>query len=135
MGTFGCPRSGREHLTKLASIGKTITAANNYAVSLVKLRRFEEARSLQRRTIPVARRVLGETHRLTLKTRSMYAQGLYQDPGATLDDLHEAVTTLEETERTACRVLGGAHPTTVGIEGALRSARAALRARETPSTR
>ena len=38
-----------------------------------------------------------------------------------------------ETERTARRVLGGAHPVTTGIEGALRDARAALRARETPS--
>ena len=57
------------------------------------------------------------------------------DRRATLDDLHKAVTTLEETERTARRVLGGAHPTTVGIEGALLNARATLRARETPSTR
>ena len=55
---------------------------------------------------------------------------LYKDPGATLDDLREAVTTLDEIERTARRVLGGAHPTTVGIEEALRDARAALRARE-----
>ena len=52
------------------------------------------------------------------------------DPGATLDDLREAVTTLEETERTARRVFGGAHPTHNGIEADLRNARAALRARE-----
>ena len=51
------------------------------------------------------------------------------DDGATLDDLREAVTTLEDTERTARRVLGGAHPVTVQIEGDLRKARAALRAR------
>ena len=55
--------------------------------------------------------------------------------GATLDDLREAVVTLEEIERTARRVLGGAHPTTTEIEGALRDARAALRARETPEPR
>ena len=30
-------------------------------------------------------------------------------PGATLDDLHEAATTYEDTERIARRVLGGAH--------------------------
>ena len=59
---------------------------------------------------------------------------LYDNPGATLDDLREAVNTLGETERIARRVLGGAHPVTVGIEGALRAARAALRARETPET-
>ena len=50
-----------------------------------------------------------------------------------LDDLREAVTTLEETERIARRVLGGAHPTTVEIGDDLRKARAKLRARETPS--
>ena len=53
---------------------------------------------------------------------------LYSDAGATLDDLREAVTTLEDTERTARRVLGGAHPITLAIERRLRGARAALRA-------
>ena len=56
------------------------------------------------------------------------------DDGATLDNLREAVTTLEETERTARRVLGGAHPLMYTIELCLRNARAALRARETPSS-
>ena len=60
---------------------------------------------------------------------------IYEDPAATLDDLHEAVTTLEEVERTARRVLGGAHPLTPAFEDSLQKARAALRARETPSTR
>ena len=60
----------------------------------------------------------------------MYAEALYGDDGATLDDLHEAVTTLEELERTARRVLGGAHPFTVDVEANLRDARAALRTRE-----
>ena len=112
---------------------KTLLVANNYAASLKELGRFEEARSLLRKTIPVARRVLGEGDRLTLKMRMIYAKALYKDDAATLDDLREAVTTLVETERTARRVLGGAHPVTTGIEGALRDARAALRARETPS--
>ena len=56
-----------------------------------------------------------------------------KDPAATLDDLREAVTTLEDIEQIARRVLGGAHPTTEGIDDDLRNARAALRARETPS--
>ena len=37
---------------------------------------------------------------------------------------------LEEAERTARRVLGGAHPVTESIEDDLRNARAALCARE-----
>ena len=64
-----------------------------------------------RKTIPVARRVLGESHETTLRMRRLtYALALYNDPGATLDDLREAVTTLEETERIARRVLGATHP-------------------------
>ena len=61
-----------------------------------------------------------------------YGRALYD--GATLDDLREALTTLEETERTARRVLGGAHPLTEWIEYDLRNVRAALRARETQSS-
>jgi len=57
---------------------------------------------------------------------------LCDDHGAILDDFHEAVTTLEDTERIARRVFGGAHPLTSAIERTLRNARAALRARETP---
>ena len=83
--------------------------------------------------MPVARRILGEGNEVTLKMRRIYANALYGDPGATLDDLREAATTLAEIEPTARRVLGGAHPTTGGIEAGLRDARAALRARgETP---
>ena len=58
---------------------------------------------------------------------------LCADPAATLDDLREAATMLEEIEPTARRVLGGAHPLTVDIEGDLRIARAKLNTRETPS--
>ena len=80
-----------------------------------------------RKLIPVARRVLGESHDLTLTMRRIYAQSLYKDDRASLDDLREAVTTLEETERTARRVLGSTHPLAEAIAGSLRNARAALR--------
>jgi tetratricopeptide (TPR) repeat protein len=108
----------------------TLRAANNYAVSLNGLERFEEAKSLLRRTMPVARRVLGTSDELTLQMRGCYAMTLYEDPDATLDDLREAVSKLEELERTAKRVLGGAHPLTTAMEDNLRQARAVLRARE-----
>ena len=57
----------------------------------------------------------------------------YSDPAATLDDLREAVTMVEDTERIARRVLGGAHPNVAAFEKSLRDARATLRARETPN--
>jgi len=106
-------------------------AANNYASSLLKLERFEEAKSLLRRQIPVARRVLGDSNETTLRARRGYAVALCKDAGATLDDLREAVETSEEIERTARRVFGGAHPLTGGIESELQQARATLTARET----
>jgi hypothetical protein len=109
---------------------ETIRAANNYACSLVDLRRFKEAKPLMRKTMPVARRVLGENDKLTLKMRWVYAYTLYYGEGATVDDVREAATTLEETERTARRVFGGAHPLTVQIESSLRKARAALACEE-----
>ena len=121
--------SGRLKLDGREQVG-TLRAANNYADSLVILKRFKEARSLLRQTMPVAQRVLGEGHGITLRMRWTYADALYLNPGATLDDLREAVTTLEEAGRIGRRVLGGAHPTTGMIEASLRKARAALSARD-----
>ena len=109
-----------------------VGAANNYADSLVSLERFEETKVLLRKTIPVARRVLGERNERTIKMRWTYAEALCRADGATLGDLREAVTTLEEIERIARRVYGGTHPLTTDFERDLQNARAALRARETP---
>ena len=102
------------------------------AAMLNQLDRFKEAKSLLRKAAPVARRVFGDSHDVTIKLRQLYGRVLYRDDGATLDDLREAVTMLEETERTTRRVMGGAHPTTTNIERNLQIARAVLAARETP---
>ena len=96
------------------------------------LDRFDEVKSLLRRQIPVAQRILGNNDNITLAMRSIYAQSLFFDAAATLDDFREAATTFEEMERTARRVFGSAHPLVANIEAGLRDARAALRARETP---
>ena len=111
----------------------TLLTAGNYAISLGELRRYAEAKSLLRKQIPVARRVLGENHEQTLRMRGCYAVVLYKSC-ATLEDLREAVTTLEDTERSMRRVLGGAYPMTGMVEKALADLRAALRARKTPSS-
>ena len=112
----------------------TLTAALNYATCLGSLGHLKELKTVMRRTLPVAKRILGENNETTLRMRWACAQALYEDPAATLDDLHEAVETAEETERIARRVFGSAHPLAVQIESLLRTARATLRAREgTPS--
>ena len=102
---------------------ETLGAAFNYAANLKDINHFQEAKELMGKTMPVARRFLGDCHELTLRMRATYARVLYEDPNATLDNLREAVTTLEETERTARRVLGGANPTTANIERDLERAR------------
>ena len=101
----------------------TLVAANNYAVTLRNLQHFEEAKSLLRESMPVARRVLGAAHEFTIKMSWIYAKALYANPAATLDELREAVTTLEETEGTARRVFGAAHPTVMDIQHGLQTAR------------
>ena len=107
----------------------TLGAANNLAVTLNELQppSYKEVKALLRRPMLVARRVFGESNDITLKLRTNYATALYGDHDATLADLREAVTTLEETTRTTRRVLGGAHRLTSAIEDELRNARAALR--------
>ena len=106
---------------------RTLSEAVCYAMDLISSSRFEDAKALLRKSLPVARRVSGENHLLPISMRTNYARALYQDPTATLDDLRKAVTALEDVERISRRVMSGAHPITEGIEGALREARAALR--------
>ena len=99
-------------------------------MTLLHLTRFEEAMSLLREYMPVARRVVGESHDLTLRMKTIYASALFLADDVTLDDLRESVTTLEETARTARRVLGGAHPATEIAVRSLECSREALGAAE-----
>ena len=103
----------------LVEILDTLVAAINFANCLVSLERFEDAKSLMRKAMPVVRRV----HEYTLKMRSLYTRAIYEDPAATLDDLREAVTKLEETEPIARRVLGSGHPIAKDARGSLERAR------------
>ena len=113
-------------VTIRAPVTTSCDSSSAYAKSLNDLKRFEEARSVLRKTIPLARRALGESHEIMLWIRWTYAKALYEDDASTLDDLREASNTLGETARTARRVLGGAHPLTVDIEHGLRWLREAL---------
>ena len=126
---------------------KTVIAANNCALTLNQLKRFEEAKSCCAKTMPVARRVLGVGAEVTLRMRWSYARALFQDPAATLDDLREAVTTLEDagTDR-AARARWRSHPVdigdtcttrespaTSGVDAALRAPASARRGARAPT--
>ena len=58
-----------------------------------------------------------------LQMRWTFAK-LYVNDSAKLDDIREAVTTLEDVERRARRVFGGAHPLTTAIGRDLRRVQA-----------
>ena len=107
----------------------SVVAAYNYANSLGRQEHFEECKSLLLKVMPVMRRVLGESDETTLRMMWSYAAVLINNPSATLDDIREAVSTLEDAGRIARRVLGGAHPVTKAVEHDLQKTRAALRAR------
>ena len=57
----------------------TVNEAYNLADCLCGLDRLDEARLLLRKTIPVARRVRGESDETTLRMRGTYARTLYMD--------------------------------------------------------
>jgi len=74
---------------------------------------------------------VGASNLMTIRMSRSYAKALYRDPAATLDELREAVTTLEDAGKIGRRVLGGLHPIAKAIEHHLGSARTLLRARKT----
>jgi tetratricopeptide (TPR) repeat protein len=110
----------------------TVNEAYNLADCLCGLDRLDEAKLLLRKTIPVARRVRGESDETTLRMRGTYARTLYMDTRSTLDDLREAADTLVDVERIARRVFGGDHPFTKKTEAILRTVRGALETIRTP---
>ena len=71
----------------------------------------------------------GANDNLTLRTRWLYANALYEDPRATLHDLREAVETLESVAPLWERVYGISHPETLRVQGALEDAREELATR------
>ena len=127
----------------------TLISANNYADSLIQLERYKTVMDLLRETLPIARRVLDESDETMLRLRVNYARALCvvsadAVTGTSLDDLREAVTTLEESERTARRVFRGtrpeprwrgAHPFVEQVEYFLRESRGLLhKKRKTEAT-
>ena len=65
-----------------------------------------------------------------LVIRWNYARASYLDDDIRMSELRESVETLEDTERTAQRVLGSAHLYVQTMGQSLQEARAALRARD-----
>ena len=97
---------------------QTLISANNYAMTLLDLRRFAEAKKLLRKVAPVARRALGAEHALTLSLREDLSRATL-DGKSSADEKREALQMLEDTVAVMRRVLGPAHPDTLHAQNNL----------------
>ena len=73
--------SGRLKLEGEESL-ETLGSANNLAAAAKVLAHFQEAKALLRKSTPVARRILGENHLLTLMMKKSYGEVLCRKPTA-----------------------------------------------------
>ena len=108
----------------------TINAANNLAISLNTLGKYEETKSLMRGNITACRRQYGADHIYMLRARGSLAYALLS--GGTSSDLQESVAIYEDLDRRARRVLGENHPDCDVFTKNLAAAKRA-RARAAPS--
>ena len=98
---------------------KTLLEANNLASLLIGLQRFKEVRSLLRKALPVARRLLGAEHEVTLSIREDFSGAILEDGDSSAEEKRKAVRMLEDTIRVMRRVLGTSHPTTLHAQKSL----------------
>ena len=104
----------------------TLMAAGNYALTLLQLKRFEEAKELLRKTTPVARRVLGNEHELTLSMREDLCCATLCGESSAEEEKREAFRMLEEVAGVMRRVLGPQHPETQRVQDDLEANREAF---------
>ena len=103
--------SGKEH-------EETIREASNYAINLLDLRRFKEAKSLLCKWAPVAQRVFGAEHWRTLSLREDLARATLAGDSSSKEK-RKALQMLEDTVAVMRRVLGPAHPDTLHAQNNL----------------
>lgn len=99
---------GEEH-------SETLREAGNYAIFLIDLKRFEEAKGVLRKAIPVAHRIHGTDHTRTLSLREDFARATLYG-GSSPEEKREALRMLEDTLGVIRRVLGAQHPETRRVQ-------------------
>ena len=93
-------------------------AASNYAMVLLELQRFKEAKRLLRKVISVAQRVLGTEDALTLSLREDLSRATL-DGESSAEEKREAFRMLEDVAGVIRRVMGPAHPNTLHAQNKL----------------
>ena len=84
-------------------------------MSLIYLKRFEEAKRVLRKVAPVARRVLGTEHELTLSLREDLSRATLHGEFSA-EEKREALQMLKDTAAVMRRVFGPAHPDTLRVQ-------------------
>ena len=105
---------------------ETMTECGNLVINLIELERFQEAKRLLRKVIPVARRVLGNEHNLTLSLCEDLSRATLLDGDSSAEEVREAVRALEDTLGVWRRVLGPQHPNTQRVQQNLEAYREAF---------
>ena len=82
------------------------------AMTLLDLRRFEEAKKVLRKVTPVSQRVLGTEDEQTLSLREDFARAILGGESSA-EEKREALQMLEDTVAVMRRVFGPAHPETL----------------------
>ena len=95
-------------------------------VSLLNLRNYTEIRSLLRKYLPLARRVMGHDHEVSRTMTETLAQSLFQQGAAPRDNVLEAAEILTEHNQRLRQIFGSAHPVTQRSERNLGSIRECL---------
>ena len=104
---------------------QTINAANNLAISSMALGHLGDAKSLLRKNIRACRRSFGADHVYTFRAHSLFVRILYIEQ-ASMEDLREAVSIMEDVCRRGRRVLGDSHPEYQELQFTLATARRVL---------
>mmetsp|Transcript_13385 Transcript_13385/g.39912 ORF Transcript_13385/g.39912 Transcript_13385/m.39912 type:complete len:222 (+) Transcript_13385:1-666(+) len=120
-----------------ASHPETLRNGMNLAILLVKLKLWDDAKSLLHKLLRPAQRSLGADNETTLNIQFTLSSALLNNPNYTRDDLFEAETILQDVLQRRRRVFGLAHPQTRKSELALARMREITqqRARASPHAR
>ena len=102
----------------------TATLGANYALNLVQVGRFADARAICRDIVQWAHRNPDNPH--SFHVLKALARSIYEDPNASVEDLREAVRVFENVPAASSRVFGPAHPDTKKYEVILAKAKKAL---------
>ena len=101
-----------------------IMTAANIANAMVQCKKpsakkYAEIREFTREWVSIAQSSGLGDHHITNRIKEAHAYGIYRDPAASLDDVREGVTILEDVDRSYRQILGKDHPVSAHTRASL----------------